>query len=102
MLGRERSWGVVQRSCGQAVRRGACTHVDFFQAPLKPIIPLISDTTDDISINAFPVLFGVLSCIEVNAHAHITCVVQIPNIMRWRRSVRAFASTTSVNPRQCE
>ena len=81
---------------------GGSTHVDFFQAPARPIIPLISDTTDDISISAFPVLAGVASCREVNAHAQTTWVVQIPYITRWRKSARAFASTTSANPRQCE
>eukprot|EP00321_Phaeocystis_globosa_P006853 CAMPEP_0118819808 /NCGR_PEP_ID=MMETSP1162-20130426/7224_1 /TAXON_ID=33656 /ORGANISM="Phaeocystis Sp, Strain CCMP2710" /LENGTH=251 /DNA_ID=CAMNT_0006750125 /DNA_START=200 /DNA_END=959 /DNA_ORIENTATION=+ len=61
-----------------------------------------NDTTDDISTSAFPVLSGVVSCSEVSAHAHTTWVVQIANIMRWRKSVRAFASTTSAYPRQCE
>jgi hypothetical protein len=76
--------------------------VDFFQAPAKPIIPLRNDTTDDISTSAFPVLSGVVSCSEVSAHAHTTWVLQIANIMRWRKSVRAFASITSAYPRQCE
>ena len=104
---RRRSGGAEEEeacaeSRGQAVVRGACTHVDFFQAPAKPIIPLTNDTTDDISTSAFPVLSGVVSCSEVSAHAHTTWVVQIANIMRWRKSVRAFASNTSAYPRQCE
>ena len=103
-VGLEWSWGRRRRAkeLRPSCQAGACTHVDFFQAPARPIIPLISDTTDDISISAFPVLAGVASCREVNAHAHTTWVVQIPYITRWRKSARAFASTTSANPRQCE